>query len=130
MVVDSSAVIEILKKADGYTRYFDTLVRAPGEKLMSAGALHETAVVWLAMTRNAASLTDLYQLLDDLRIEIVPFDTESAKKAAVCYSRFGKGIHPPGLNIVDCAVYALAADRRMPVLSTSDEFVRAGLTSA
>ena len=38
--------------------------------------------------------------------------------------RFGKGRHPVGLNFGNCAAYALAATRRVPLLFKGQDFAR------
>jgi uncharacterized protein with PIN domain len=47
------------------------------------------------------------------------------------YRRFGKGQgHPAQLNIVDCAVYALAKARSLPLLFKGGDFDRTDIHSA
>ena len=56
---------------------------------------------------------------------MVPLDAEMARAAFDAFRRFGKGQgHPAQLNIIDCAVYALAKARSQPLLFKGDDFVR------
>lgn len=40
------------------------------------------------------------------------------------YARWGKGMHPAGLNFGDCFGYALAQERGYPPLRIGDDFAR------
>jgi uncharacterized protein with PIN domain len=68
--------------------------------------------------------------LDEAGVTIAPFDESDAQVATGVYERFGKGLSAVGLNLGDCPVHALAQRYKQPVLSTSSEFVKAGLESA
>ena len=127
MVVDTSILVAILKREPGHERHLDTLIAAP-VKFMSAVSIHELAIVWFGYTRDAASIPKLFDwITTKLRIEVIPFDFEAARNATVAYTKFGKGIHRPGLNMGDCAVHALATQYDLPVFSTSTEFKDAKL---
>jgi ribonuclease VapC len=70
----------------------------------------------------------LYDLVDELDCEVVPFDEPQAKAAIAAFARFGKGMgHRARLNFGDCAVYALAALRGEPVLATGHDFAATDL---
>jgi ribonuclease VapC len=70
----------------------------------------------------------LYQLVDDLVTEVVPFDQAQARLALAAFGRFGKGMgHRAQLNFGDCAVYALAVSRGEPVLATGHDFAATDL---
>ena len=78
---------------------------------MSALAVLETRIVLFA--RLGPEAIDLFsELLEKSGIVVVPFDDAMATAAFEAFRRFGKGQgHPAQLNIVDCAVYALARSR-------------------
>jgi len=70
----------------------------------------------------------LYQLVDELVSEVVPFDEVQARLAITAFGRFGKGMgRRAKLNFGDCAVYALAASRGEPVLATGTDFAATDL---
>jgi ribonuclease VapC len=75
---------------------------------ISSVAVLETKIVLFArLGRDAVGLFE--QLLEKAGIVVVPFDDEMARAAFDAFRRFGKGQgHRAQLNIVDCAVYALA----------------------
>lgn len=58
---------------------------------------------------------------------VAPVD---ADKVADAYDRWGKGVHPAGLNFGDCFAYALARVRGCPLLFVGDDFRRTDITSA
>ena len=93
-------------------------------------AVLETKVVLLA--RLGSEAVDLFdQLLDSAGIVVVPFDDEIARAAFDAFRRFGKGQgHRAQLNIVDCAVYALAKMRSQPLLFKGGDFARTDVLSA
>jgi ribonuclease VapC len=71
---------------------------------------------------EAAEVLDT--LLTRARVDIVPFDRNLAAGALAAFIRFGKGRHPAGLNLGDCAAYALAKARGLPLLFKGNDFAR------
>ena len=98
--------------------------------LISAVAVLETKIVLFA--RLGPEAVDLFdELLEKAGIVVVPFDDETAKTAFEAFRRFRKGQgHPAQLNIIDCAVYALAKDRTQPLLFKGDDFGRTDIVPA
>jgi ribonuclease VapC len=64
--------------------------------------------------------------LDDFvretQVLLEPVTVEQAKLAREAYRDFGKGRHRAGLNLGDCFAYALAKDKREPLLFKGDDF--------
>jgi ribonuclease VapC len=74
---------------------------------------------------GAAAVTLFHELIDQAPIVIVPFDEALAEAAFGAYRTYGKGQgHPAQLNIIDCAAYALARTRGLPLLFKGDDFAR------
>ncbi len=77
---------------------------------------------------------DDWQELDDmirnLRLEIVPHDRQLATLAREAFLRFGKGRHPAALNCGDCASYALAKARGVPLLFKGRDFAQTDIAAA
>ena len=73
--------------------------------MVPAGRRGDTAA-WVPMER----------VLRDLEAETVVHDAELARIAGDAFLRFGKGRHPARLDCGDCASYALARKRRIPLL--------------
>jgi ribonuclease VapC len=128
IVVDSSALIAIL--FDEPEKQAFEIVIAGGERcVMSAVNIHETATV-LRLRHGAAAVERFWQFLADSEIEIVPFDEEQVRAAAVAFDLYGKGINSKArLNLSDCAAYALAKTMNAPLLFKGDDFTQTDLQS-
>ena len=57
-------------------------------------------------------------------IEIVAHDRELAEISRLAFVRFGNGRHPARLKLGDCAAYALARKRSIPLLYKGADFAR------
>jgi ribonuclease VapC len=75
-------------------------------------------------------LTDFDAFLAELGIEIVPFGNLEARIARDAFIRFGRGRHPPALNFGDCASYAPAKARGLPLLYKGNDFSEADIGPA
>ncbi|MEX0790208.1 MAG: type II toxin-antitoxin system VapC family toxin [Actinomycetota bacterium] len=121
MIVDTSAVIAILRGEEDAELYMEALARA-GEVRMSAATLVETAVV-VDAGRDPVLSGRLDDLLDAAGTVIEPFTDKHAGIARRAYQDFGKGSgHPAGLNLGDCFAYALARSSGQPLLFKGDDF--------
>jgi ribonuclease VapC len=121
IVVDSSALVAILFD-EPEKQAFATIIAGDERCLLSAVNAHETATV-LRLRHGAAAVEPLWQLLAECEIEIVPFDEEQVRAAAVAYDRYGNGINPrTRINLSDCAAYALAKTMDAPLLFKGDDF--------
>lgn len=129
MVVDSSAIVAAITGEPDSRTYRDALLRA-GSLTMSAVAVLETRLVLFA--RLGPEGPALFErMLADARIEIIAFDAAQAEYAFSAFRRFGKGQgHPAQLNVIDCAVYALARSRNEPLLFKGTDFALTDLISA
>jgi ribonuclease VapC len=127
MVIDTSALIAIALGEPTRQRLLEALESAAGRTLSSISLLEAGMVIRARLGEKA--LTLLYQLVDELGSEVVPFDEMQAKLAITAFGRFGKGMgHRAQLNFGDCAVYALAGSRGEPVLATGNDFAATDLT--
>jgi ribonuclease VapC len=122
IALDSSAVLAILIGEPEAERFARIIANADG-CLLSAVSYLETALVLIGR-----GPVDAAEALDALAaaaaIEIVPFGGEQARAARDAFVCFGKGRHPAGLNMGDCAAYALARTRGVPLLFKGDDFSR------
>lgn len=128
MVVDSSAVVAILRREPGWERLEEEIFGAT-RPVMSAAVLVETSIV-IEAARGQAGVRELDALLDELAIDIVPFDAEQVQRAREGFRRFGTGRHPARLNFGDCLSYALARHLAEPLLSIGDDFARTDVEAA
>lgn len=127
MVVDTSAFIAILDEPDG-PDYLEALTTAR-RVAASALTIYETRIV-LSGRRDGrrrfkeGAEDQLAVMLVGLSVEIAPFTEAQAILAHHAYLRFGRGFHPAGLNLADCAAYALAKQRGEPLLFKGEDFAR------
>jgi ribonuclease VapC len=107
IVVDSSALIAILRRepeADAFLR----IIAAAEGCLLSSISLLETSMVLAGRTGDATSWADLDALIARAGMRVVPQDLNQVATARAAFLRYGKGRSPAGLNLRDCAAYALA----------------------
>ena len=127
MVIDTSALVAIALREPTRQRLLD-VIEAANSRILSSASLLEAGMV-LRARRGEPGLTGLYQFVDKLVDEVVPFDEIQARRAIAAFARFGKGMgHRAQLNFGDCAVYALAALRGEPVLATGNDFAATDLS--
>jgi ribonuclease VapC len=86
--------------------------------LISAGTVAEALIV--AARRNV--LAETASLIDGLGFEVVTITLASARRIAEAYRRWGKGIHPAGLNLGDCFSYEVAKAHSCRLLFVGDDF--------
>jgi ribonuclease VapC len=81
--------------------------------------------------RNPILSSEFDELIERFKIVIEPVTAAQAKIARQAYRDFGKGSgHPAGLNFGDSFTYALAREKREPVLWKGDDFGHTGLRAA
>jgi ribonuclease VapC len=125
IAVDTSALMAILLDEPQARPCMDAIAAAD-RLLISAGSLAEALIV--AERRNVGA--ELAELVDGLAFEILPVTPAVARRVAEAYARWGKGVHPAGLNFGDCFAYAVAAERECPLLHVGDDFARTDLAAA
>jgi ribonuclease VapC len=94
--------------------------------VISAGTLAEAYLV----AARAGFTATLESFLSRLQLEVVPVDAKTAKAVGRACERWGKGLHPAGLNFGDCFAYALASERNCPLLFIGNDFSQTDLVSA
>ncbi len=125
IVLDTSALIAVLRREPAYEACKAALGRGT-PMLMSAGTLAEAFIV--AGRRNVG--LEMAELIDALGVEIVPVTSAAARRVAAAHARWGKGVHPAGLNFGDCFAYALAQENSCALLYVGDDFARTDVQSA
>lgn len=124
IAVDTSALLAVLLNE---LRAPDCIAALETDDLLiSAVTVAEALIV--GRMRNIEAEVDV--LLRDLGFEIVPVTAAVAQRVAEAYGRYGKGVHPAGLNFGDCFAYVLARDRRCPLLYVGEDFSRTDIASA
>lgn len=129
MIVDSSAIVAILKQESDWEIFAEKLDEA-GDISISAGTYFETSIV-IGRINNPIMNRQIDELMEEFSIEIEPFTAEQARIARQAYRDFGKGSgHPANLNFGDCFAYALARVKRQPLLYKGDDFIHTDIRSA
>jgi ribonuclease VapC len=128
MIVDTSAIMAILRQESDASAFGAALAREPRTGI-SAATLVELCMV--AESRAGAAMwAEIETLMADAAIEVAPFTAEQAALACEGWRRFGKGRHPAGLNLGDCFAYALARQRDEPLLFKGEDFARTDVRRA
>ncbi|MDR1264410.1 MAG: type II toxin-antitoxin system VapC family toxin [Propionibacteriaceae bacterium] len=121
MIVDTSAVVAILRREPGHESLAGAILADPAPKMSAATAVGLYAVADVRGAPAEAARVDA--VLRTLRVEIVPFDEPQAQLARQAYRRFGKGSGSrAGLNLGDVFAYALAAQTVEPLLFVGHDF--------
>ena len=120
MIVDSSAVVAILRKEPEALRLATAIADSPVCRL-PASCFLETSMLILGRD-GEDGLRDLDLLIARFRIEIVPFTEAQAWLAREAFKRYGKGRHPAKLNFGDCMSYALAKETGEELLFKGTDF--------
>jgi len=132
VIVDTSAIVAIVRNEPEKAMFFDRLIRAPlaaePTRISAATLVELTTVVDRFKEANASRLLDA--LLAELRMEVVPVDSGLAAIARAANLAFGKGFHPARLNLGDCFAYALAKQTGEPLLFKGDDFSQTDIVSA
>ena len=64
------------------------------------------------------------KLIDGLGFNAVAVTPAAARRVALAYARWGKGVHAAGLNFGDCFAYELAREHDCPLLYVGGDFAR------
>jgi ribonuclease VapC len=128
IVIDTSALIAIFRLEPEADALLHAIVTAE-KRAMSALSVLEASMVMSGRGEAAASFEALDEFLLEAGIEIVPFDAGQALIAGEAFQRFGRGRHKAGLNLGDCASYAVAKARAAPLLYKGGDFSHTDLAS-
>ena len=128
LAVDSSALGAILLAEPDAEAYLDALETSQDNVISSVSLLEIRGMV-LALL-GEAGVFRLDRLLENNTIEEAPFDGDTARLAYEGYLCFGEGRHPAQLGLSDCAAYALAKSREIPLLFKNEGFRHTDVTPA
>ena|SRR5215831_17059240 len=126
MIVDSSAVVAILRDEPEAEEFSEAIAKAESRRI-SAVNFVEAAVI-IDRSRSPISSRKFDDLFSEAKIAIEPVTALQARIAREAYRDFGKGSgHPAGLNLGDCFAYALAKVAGEPLLYKGDDFGKTDL---
>ena len=129
MIVDTSVVVAILKEETGWEAYAERL-NAADAACISAATYVELSIV-VDRWGNPVLSNRIDELLARFDVQIEPVTAEQARIARQAYRDYGRGSgHAANLNFGDCFSYALAREKREPILFKGDDFGHTDLRSA
>jgi ribonuclease VapC len=122
MIVDTSAIIAILRKEPDQERYLRAVISADVAWISSVNLLELYAVL-------ALRADDVSRLIEDSDIKVWDFTWSTAVLARDAFIQYGKGRHKASLNICDCAAYATAKEAKLPLLYKGNDFAHTDIES-
>ena len=129
MIVDTSALIAILRDEPEAMAFAQTVADADARRV-SAVSFVETAAV-IDANRDPIASRKFDELLREAEFVIEPVTEAQARIAREAYRDFGRGSgHPARLNFGDCFSYALAKTLNEPLLFKGDDFTKTDVVSA
>jgi len=129
VIVDSSALIAILRNEDDAERFALAIEQESDIRISAATYVEVGAVVDRAGDPVASRRVD--DLLDVAGAIVEPVTVEQAAIARAAYRDFGRGSgHAAQLNFGDCFSYALAKAAGQALLFKGDDFSHTDLESA
>ncbi len=129
IVIDSSALVAILRKEPD-ALLFAEAIGAEDSVIVSAVNCFEASMVLAGRSHGETAWRPLDALLARAKVAVIPFDGEQAGIARAAFLRYGKGRHPAALNFGDCAAYALAKSKGIPLLYKGADFAKTDIISA
>lgn len=124
IAVDTSALMAILLDEPQAQACMAVLEHETDVRI-SAGTMAEALIV--AARRNVGD--EMLRLIDSLGFQVVAVTPASARRIAVAYEQWGKGLHPAGLNFGDCFAYAVAKEHGCPLLHVGEDFARTDIAA-
>jgi ribonuclease VapC len=119
IAVDTSALMAIVLNEPDADACSDALAQSD-QLLISAATIAEALIV--AERRSVG--TEMTTLINGLGLDIVTVTPAAARRVAQAYARWGKGIHPAGLNFGDCFAYDIANENDCPLLFIGGDFAQ------
>jgi ribonuclease VapC len=129
MIVDTSAVVAILRMEPEARKFAETIAGARNPRISAVNYVEAAAVIDSARNPIASRRFDDFMRAALISVEAVT--PEQARIAREAYRDFGKGSgHAAGLNFGDCFAYALARTTDEAILFKGDDFSKTDLVSA
>jgi ribonuclease VapC len=125
IAVDTSALMAIILD-EPTADVCQAVLERNKDVLMSAGTMTEAMMV--AARRKVSPR--MIRLIADFGFEIIPVTAASARRIGDIYARWGKGIHPAGLNFGDCFAYDVAKEHACPLLFAGGDFAKTDVLRA
>jgi ribonuclease VapC len=128
MIVDTSAIVAILRDEPEATSCAESIASAKNRRVSAVNYVEAAAVI--DGSRNPIASRRFDDLFREAGLRIEPVTEAQARIAREAYRDFGKGSgHTAGLNFGDCFAYALAKAMGEPILFKGNDFRHTDLTS-
>ena len=124
IAVDTSALMAILLDEPEAAACAEAF--ATNDRIVISAA---TAAEALIVAERRGLGAEMTELVDGLGLEIASVSLATARRVADAYARWGKGVHPAGLNFGDCFAYEVARTRDCPLLHVGADFSRTDVAS-
>lgn len=129
MIIDTSALIAILKNEPESEAFSEAIETAKVVRISAASYLESNIVV--GRCKNPILTARLEEILENPGLQIEPVTAAQAKIAWEAYRDYGKGSgHPANLNFGDCFSYALAKSSAEPLLFKGSDFAKTDIGAA
>src|SRR5882757_757242 len=120
MIIDTSAIMSILKQEPGHER-LRKCITADERPKIGAPTQVEAGMVLIGYF-GLRGRTLLARFLQEMRIETVAFTEDHWTAALDAFSHFGKSRNRASLNFGDCLTYATAYVAKEPLLCVGNDF--------
>lgn len=124
IAIDTSALMAIVL-AEEQAEDCMAILEAEPEVVISAGTMAEALIV--ATRRNVGE--EMTKLIEGLGFNVITVTAASARQIAAAYERWGKGVHPAGLNFGDCFAYQVSQAHGCALLYTGNDFSKTDVKS-
>jgi ribonuclease VapC len=128
MILDTSALLAILLREPEAESFAQAIESAEVVRLSVASYLE--AAIFVDRNGDEVRRAMLDDFVSEFGIRMEPVGVEQGRLAREAFRLFGKGRHAAALNFGDCFTYALAKEKREPLLYKGDDFSRTDLVPA
>ena len=120
MIIDASAVLAILMAEPDAGKFANAITHSWPRTMSALGWLE--AAIAVDRRGDTMARNQFEAFFSRSEIEVVPVTLELSAIARQAFADWGKGKHKARLNMGDCIAYALARQRREPLLFKGDDF--------
>lgn len=121
MIVDSSALVAIVRMESDAEHYLEALEQAAAPKMSIASYVEASIVADRPFDPTVSRRFDDLVRIAEIELRVVT--VQQGRLAREAYRDFGKGSgHPAKLNFGDCFAYALAKELNEPLLFKGNDF--------
>jgi len=129
MIIDTSALLAILRDEPEAATYAEAIQLANSRRLSAVSFVEAAAVI--DGGRDPVASRGFDDLLQEAQIVVDPVTEAQARIARDAYRDFGRGSgHPAKLNFGDCFAYALTKVTGEPLLFKGEDFVHTDVNQA